>query len=120
MRQSLISIIVISISILLKDTSSDGISKNLQVIFIFEDWPHSFSLPDVDNSITDHASVATRSASTKWMGMVNIKIGGEALDHEPWLVSRKDGTCAVELLDVKGASLSPRRSISNLKRSKRD
>jgi hypothetical protein len=71
------------------------------------------SLPDVNSSITDYASITASRACTKWMYMIDIKPSIET-DHEPWLVVREYRASTMERFDVESHCLCTRWSISHL------
>ena len=100
----------------MKSTGLDWVLKYFEVIFVFKYGLYTLCLPDVDDSITNHASVAACCCCTERMGVVNVEIIRQALDDKPGFVSRENRTCAMELLDIKSAGLSPRRGICNLNR----
>ena len=62
--------------------------KNFEVILILWDRENTFCLPDVNNSIGNHASVAASASSAERVCMINKELTGEALDNQPGLVRR--------------------------------
>ena len=46
-------------------------AENLQIVLVFRDGKDTLSLPDVNNGIHTHASIATGTSGTKWMGMTD-------------------------------------------------
>ena len=55
--------------------------EDFEIVLVLEDWPDLFSLPDVDDGITDHTSIATRSGKAKRVVMINIELAWETLHN---------------------------------------
>jgi hypothetical protein len=96
-------------------TKEAGLIKVTQVgdvIFIFEKTvvETTFSLPNVNSGVCDHASIAASGKSTKRMNMIDIKFSVKG-DHKPRLVIGEYRTGTVERFNVKGNCLSTRRCI---------
>ena len=104
---------------MMKDAGSDRVPKYLEVVFILQDGLHALCLPNINNGVRNHASVATSCCCAKRVGVINIEVVGQTLDNKPGFVGRKDWAGAMEFFDIKGTGLSPRGSISHLNRSKR-
>jgi hypothetical protein len=70
-------------------------------------------LPYIDERIADLTCAAAGRAETERVAVVQVKFAAE-LDDEERFVSRVDGACAMECLDVKSAGLRARRSVRDL------
>ena len=64
-------VIIIAEVTLKKGTCGSWYAEDLQIVLIFRDGKDTLTLPDVNNSVRDHASVAAGTSSTKWMGMID-------------------------------------------------
>ena len=69
-------VIVIEETILFEGSGCNWISKNFEVILIFQDRFYSFRLPDIDDHVPDHARVAARCHSSEWVGVIDIEVVG--------------------------------------------
>lgn len=56
-------------------------AKNFKVIFILEDRKDTFSPPNVDNSIGNHAGITAGTSSAKRVCMINKELTGKALNN---------------------------------------
>ena len=75
------TVIIIAEVTLDKGTCGSWDVENLQIILVFRDGKDTLSLPDVNNGIRDHASIAAGASSTEWMGMINEERARRTLDH---------------------------------------
>src|SRR6266498_3926859 len=88
--------------------------QDVEVILVLEDRLYSFSNPDVNHGIGNHASIAACTRCAKRVCMINIEVIVFALQNEPCLVVWQDGTCSVEFGYVQCVCLSAWRCQSNL------
>ena len=65
------TVVIIAEAALNEGTHGSWYAEDLQIVLVFRDRKDTFSLPDINNSIRDHASVAAGASGTKWMGMVD-------------------------------------------------
>jgi hypothetical protein len=63
-------------------------AEHFEIIFVFEYGLDILSLPNINNGIPNHASVATRSSRAEGMIMVDVELVCKTLDNQPWLVIR--------------------------------
>jgi hypothetical protein len=89
--------------------------EDFEIILVFEDWPEVFGLPDVDDSITDNASIATCGSGAERVVVIDVEAVWETLHDQPRLVCGQNWTGTVGLSNVKGTCLSPNRSVRNLR-----
>ena len=91
-------------------------SESLQIVFIVQHRKDSFCSPDVNDSISNHASITAGASSSKQMSVIDEKIVEWPLENEPRFVRRKNQTGAMELFNIKSACLCSRRRMRNMDR----
>ena len=65
------AVVIIAEAALNEGTHGSWYAEDLQIVLVFRDRKDTFSLPDINNSVRDHASIAAGASGTKWMGMVD-------------------------------------------------
>ena len=88
--------------------------EDFEVVLIFGDGEYTLSLPDIDDDIGNHASIAAGTSGTERMDMINQKLTRKTLDNEPWFVRRQDRTSTMEFCNIQCASLGSWGSKGNL------
>ena len=65
------TVIIIAEVTLNKGTCGSWYAEDLQIVLIFRDGKDALTLPDVNNSVCDHASIAAGTSGTEWVGMID-------------------------------------------------
>jgi len=78
----------------MESTSRRRDMKDFEIVFIFGDGKDALCLPDVNDSIGNHACIAAGVSTTKRVCMINKELTIETLDNKPRFVRRQDGASA--------------------------
>ena len=89
-------------------------TEDIEIIFIFQYRFYTFCYPYVNDSICDHACITAGTGGTERVIVINVKLIVAPLQDQPWFVVWSNGASAMELGNIKGASLCALRSKSNL------
>jgi hypothetical protein len=80
------TVIVVEEVPITKRTCGGRGAEDFEVILIFWDRRYALSVPDINNSVGNHARVATGAGRTERMGVINQKFIWTTLDDQPRLM----------------------------------